>query len=230
MSDLDVLVRKLQAAATRLARLERSARRPKLHKKPDAFALARAVAKMPTPPPADYLAFLMAHDGWDLFWEGFTIAGVAGPAREEIAVSVREAVAALRSPEAFEPKRLFTRREEDNPKFVYLPNHIVFATNMSGRLALFDRRTRDADGDMQVALFAHSGGVYRRFESFRHFLSSALASTEARIAGKPEPPVRRDEDVFAERKAMLLALKALGDSRPPPPLAPKKAKGARKKK
>jgi hypothetical protein len=231
VSDLEALVRRLQAAATKLARIEK-APKPKLHKRPSPDALARTVARMATAPPASFLAFFMAHDGWERFWDGYTIAPTAGAARDDITKSVSEELSALGKPQALDPKRVFTRKEEENPRFVYLPNHVVFATNMNGRLALFDRRTRNDDGDMEIALFlsparvhaglrSHAGNVHRRFKSFTHFLEEALASTNARIAGRAEPPVRMDEGgVLAERSAMLAALQESVKSVPPPPPKP----------
>jgi hypothetical protein len=216
VSDLEALVKKVQAAATKLARAEKTPK-PKLHGKPAPDALARAVARMPLPPPAAFLSFLMQHDGWDGFWEGFTIAGVGGPARDDIEASVNAELSALGTPQALDPKRVFGRKEEENPRFVYLPNHIVFATNMNGRVALFDRRTRDEAGHMEVALWTLDGHVHHRFQSFTHFLEHALASTIAKIAGRPQPPVRMDEGgVLAERSAMLAVLQEAVKSVPPP--------------
>jgi len=71
-------------------------------------------------------------------------------------------------------KDKFARREQADPDFIYLPNHIIFATDFNGQLALFDRRTAGRDGEARVVLWAPDG-IVGRHPSFASFLRAALA-------------------------------------------------------
>jgi hypothetical protein len=196
MSRLDELIRELQELRAQLAELKSARRKPKLHRAPAGTPLAKAIKKMPVPPPPSYQTFLSKHNGWENFWDGLSILGVSGDfteeALEDIDVTVEEEVASLKKPPSGTKKKYYTQKEEEDPKVIFLPNHPIFATNMNGQIALFDRRTRDVDGNMEVVLWSSDGGTLERFSSFEALLEAALADTRKQInnLGNPGPESR----------------------------------------
>ena len=215
MPDVEDLVRDLERERARWAAVDKPRRAPKLHKAPPAAAVDKAVKAMPVPPPPSYVQFLKRHNGWENAWDGFDVLGVTGKhtdaAREDIAVSVKEETESLaKPPKGVDARELYTKKEDDNRDFVYLSNHVIFATNLNGRLGLFDRRTRGKDGEMEVALWSHSADVYERFPNFTAFLERALEDTRASIAAARNPKSGGapavDPAALAERRAMLAAM------------------------
>jgi hypothetical protein len=246
MAEVEDVVRDLERERARWAAVDKPSRAPKLHKAPPATAVDKAVKAMPVPPPPSYLQFLKRHNGWENAWDGFDLLGVTGKhtdaAREDIAVSVKEETEALaKPPKGVNARELYTKKEDDNRDFVYLPNHVIFATNLNGRLGLFDRRTRGRDGEMEVALWSHTADVYERFPSFVAFLERALDDTRERIAAARDPGAGGtpavDPAVLAERRAMLEAMNesiretwAAAAAEKPPAPAKRPAKKSRAKK
>ena len=109
-------------------------------------------------------------------------------ALDDIKVTVEEEVASLKKPPSGTKKKYYSQKEEEDPKVIFLPNHLIIATNMNGQIALFDRRTRDADGNMEVVLWSSDGGILERFPSFEAFLEAALADTRQQINNLGNPP------------------------------------------
>lgn len=211
MADLDELVTQIQTEAGRLAKLKGSLKKPKLHKPPSASALQRGIKEMKVPPPPSYEEFLRNHNGWENFWNGWSMVGLAGKhtkaAHGDIKVAVEEDVWAMsRAYKPGTPEHL-SKEEENNTKIIYLPNHIIFATDFNGQLALFDRRTRGRKGEMQVLIWSPDG-VNDRYSNFTTFLNAALADIKSQIkefeSGKSEIPEGKAGD--ADRTALYNAL------------------------
>lgn len=216
MSHLEDLVTQIQAEGEKLAKPGGTSRRPKLHGPPTAAALAKAVKRMPVSPPPSYHAFLSKHNGWEHFWSGFSIVGASGKhskaALEDIQITVEAEVDSLAEASAPDRDERYTSKEESDPNFIYLPNHLIFATDFNGQIALFDRRTRDSEGEMQVLLWSHDGDVYRRYVNFISFLESVLSEIRAEIEKIKHPPARAqmDEATLAQRRALLQAIRSAG--------------------
>src|SRR5262245_9248827 len=92
MSELDRVTVELQAMRLELARAKGMEPPPVLHGPPTMAALSAALSAMTLPPPPSYREFLERHNGWERFWNRFSIVGVEGPqverAREDITVSI----------------------------------------------------------------------------------------------------------------------------------------------
>ena len=238
MSRLDDVVAELERESDRLARAEKPRRVPTLHEAPAAAAVPRAVAAMPVAPPPSYREFLEKHNGWENAWDGFDIMGVEGKHtdrdREDIGVSVREEAWALsRLTKGVDPAAKYTADEEQKPTFVYLPNHLIFATDLNGRLGLFDRRTRRDDGEMEVLLWSHDSDIYHRFPGFVAFLEHALEDTRKRVAEaqRPAPVPAADPETLARRREMVELLgETIGEISERRAKAPKKRPARGKKK
>jgi len=187
MPELSEIVEEIQTASEQLAGRRASTRRPRLQGPPSTTALNKAVRAMPMPPPPSYLEFLRLHNGWEYFWSGFSIVGVSGAhtkaAQEDIKVSVDGEVFAQKLAYKADVKDKFARREQADPDFIYLPNHIIFATDFNGQLALFDRRTAGRDGEARVVLWAPDG-IVGRHPSFASFLRAALADLRKQLRSR----------------------------------------------
>src|SRR5262249_19518828 len=79
-----------------------------------------------------------------------------------------------------------TRREDGDRGFVFLPNHIVFATDHSGQLLVFDRRTARRDGEMEVVVWT-PGGIAERHVNFGALLAEALEQARTKLAELAPP-------------------------------------------
>jgi hypothetical protein len=184
MSELERLIRELQATSTELARARGVAEQPILHGPPAGPALSAAIEAMTLPPPPSYREFLEHHNGWERFWNRFNIVGVDGAhtvqAREDIAVSLDADVQAQQRSMPEEAARRFVDREARRPNFVHLPNHLIFATDLNGQLAFFDHRTRRDDGEMEVRLWSPAG-ITERHPSLIALLQSALGDASAQL-------------------------------------------------
>jgi hypothetical protein len=189
VSDLHRVVQDLQRISEQLADAEGRVTRPTLHGPPSAEAFTAALARLPMAPPPSYRAFLERHNGWQNFWNGFTIVGADGAhtfaALADIAIMVNEDVGALAR---LDPPDLpaMTRREDGDRGFVFLPNHIVFATDHAGQLLVFDRRTARRDGEMEVVVWT-PGGIAERHANFGALLTEALEQARTKLL-KLAPP------------------------------------------
>jgi hypothetical protein len=213
MTEVERLVKLLQDERVNLAKLDKDLDKPKLPKAPSAAALAKAVQAMPVPPPPPYHEFLSKHNGWERFWDHFDLVGVSGQQTEknleDITVSVREDVAALKPPRGADVRAWATQKEESDAEFLYLPNHLILGTDRNGQILLFDRRTRDADGNMEVVLWSHDGGIVERHPGFLELLEAALNDTRAKVKELDNPrPAAGDDAAAAKRKAFLAALRS----------------------
>jgi len=184
VSDLHRLVEDLQRVSEQLADAEGRHTRPTLHGAPSGVALTAALARLPMAAPPSFRAFLERHNGWQNFWNGFTIMGADGAhtfaALADIAIMVNEDVGALAR---IDPPDLtaMTRREDGDKGFVFLPNHIVFATDHAGQLLVFDRRTARRDGEMEVVVWT-PGGIAERHVNFGALLAEALEQARTELA------------------------------------------------
>jgi hypothetical protein len=189
VSDLHRLVEDLQRVSEQLADAEGRHTRPTLYGPPSGVALSAALARLPMAAPPSFRAFLERHNGWQNFWNGFTIVGADGAhtfaALADIAIMVNEDVGALAR---IDPPDLtaMTRREDGDKGFVFLPNHIVFATDHAGQLLVFDRRTARRDGEMEVVVWT-PGGIAERHVSFAALLSEALEQVRTKLARLAPP-------------------------------------------
>jgi hypothetical protein len=184
VSDLDRLVQDLQRVSEQLTAAQGKHSLPRLHGPPSAEALTAALARLPMAAPPSYRAFLERHNGWQNFWKGFTIVGADGAhtfsALADIAIMVNEDVGNLAR---LAPHDLpaMTRREDGDRGFVFLPNHIVFATDHSGQLLVFDRRTARRDGEMEVVVWT-PGGIAERHANFGALLAEAFEQAQTELA------------------------------------------------
>lgn len=184
MTPLEALIHELQTQSTTLASIRGTFEAPVLHGAPAASELSAAIRRMNLEPPPSYRQFLELHNGWERFWEGFSLVGVSGPhteqARADIEVTVAADVDAAQRSMPEEAARSFVDRERRDEDFAHLPNHLIFATDFNGQLGFFDHRTRRPDGEMEVRLWSPAG-ITERHQSLLAFLQAALADTTEQI-------------------------------------------------
>ena len=184
MSETLELIARIQERAEELA-TRTGRRKPVLHGKPANEALSSRLAAMPVSPPAAYTEFLGEHNGWENFWQNYSLIGAEGAhtdtALEDVAVTVDEDVWAQQKYFPDEAGDKYVGREDSDPDFIHLPNHPIVGTNFNGGLAIFDRRLGASDGQAGMLLWTPAG-VTDRYPSFVGFLEAVLASIERDLA------------------------------------------------
>jgi len=152
--------------------------------------------------PPSYRQFLRTHNGWEHFWGDVTLTGVSGAHTARFLKKVKEYEQYQRDEQLAGVLSKFSTSEiaaweAEDPRHLYLPNHLAFGTDFAGGLWLFDTRTSRRDGEMSAVFWTLGYGVRdsTRAETFGHFLEAALSA--ARLSLKD---LLDDEKSGAERK------------------------------
>ena len=165
--------------------------------------------------PPLYREFLRLHNGWERSWGDMTFIGVSGAHTQSVLKKVEEYVQFQRDEELAGVLNSFSDSEiaaweSRDPRNLYLPNHLGFATNFAGELWVFDSRTRRPNGEMSIVYWTLDYGAWeeRRHEDFGRFLawasSEADATLERLLDEEKKRAARRkpgQRDAKKERKA-----------------------------
>jgi cell wall assembly regulator SMI1 len=136
--------------------------------------------------PPSYKEFLRTHSGWEHFWGDFTLIGIGTPetqaAQDEIIENIKDQTSRLQrklSGDFAEAVLTWESKEERN---LYLANHLVIATDFSGKHWVYDTNSRRADGELRLVYWNISYGAQEPFFStFYEFLDCALSEATARL-------------------------------------------------
>jgi cell wall assembly regulator SMI1 len=149
--------------------------------------IARAEAQFGHRFPPSYRECVKLHSAWEHFWGDFTLIGTAPPATqkplEEIAENIEYQTSKLKNKfgDNFSPAAISTWESEE-PRNLYLANHLVIATNFRGFHWVFDTRTRRANDEMKLVYWNISYGAQEpTFERFQDFLDWAIGEVDFRL-------------------------------------------------
>jgi hypothetical protein len=158
--------------------------------------IAQAEARFGQTFPPSYREFLKLHSAWEHFWGDFTLIGTAPPAvqkaAEEIAENTEYQTSKLKTRlgESFSAAAL-SAWESEEPRNLYLANHLVIGTNFGGFQWAYDTRKRRADGEMKLVYWNISFGAQDpTFDTFHDFLDWAIGEVAFRtkhLKPKKEP-------------------------------------------
>jgi hypothetical protein len=128
--------------------------------------------------PPSYKMFLRLHSAWEHFWGDFTLVGTCPLAthakQEEIAENIEYQTEKLKRKfgENFSPETIKTWESEET-RNLFLANHIVIATDVSGAHWVFDTRKRGENQELKLTMWNISYGAqdptFNRFEDFIDF-------------------------------------------------------------
>ena len=158
-----------------------------LHAGASEAEIAQAETRFGHPFPPSYQEFLGLCSAWEHFWGDFTLVGTVPPAVESAQDEITENI-------EYQTKKLkakfgapvsesaVTSWQSEEPRNLYLANHLVIATNLSGFHWVYDTRTRDAKGEMKLVYWNISYGAQDpTFTNFQDFLSWAVSQVDFRL-------------------------------------------------
>lgn len=151
--------------------------------------------------PPSYKRFLKLHSAWEHFWGDFTLVGTCPPAthakQEEIAENVDYQTQKLKRKfgDGFSPEAIQAWESEES-RNLFLSNHIVIATDVSGAHWVFDTRTRRPDQELTLTMWNISYGAQDpTFHSFGDFIDFAIGEVDFRLENIKNPtPDTEQED------------------------------------
>lgn len=166
----------------------------------DDAAIKKISAELPFPLPPSYAEFLKLHDGCLNFWVKFSLLGTKGKPFEIMQAGIKDArnwqsqVVSEKEnldseqtiPEKITPE--LTKKYENSTYYskqrFYLPNHIVFGTNLGGEFYMFNENKKTLNDEYEVIHYTYSGGAYYRYNDFLDFLEKTLQGLEKRVKDK----------------------------------------------
>jgi len=136
--------------------------------------------------PPSYREFLRLQCGWQHCWGDHTFIGTARPgtkkAQEKIVGDVKWQIDFLREDSQEEWPAAAASWEAADESNLYLPHHLVIATDFRGALWVFDTRTRDATQEMKLTFWEKSYGAQDpTFKDFHEYLDFAIGEVEFRL-------------------------------------------------
>jgi cell wall assembly regulator SMI1 len=148
--------------------------------------IAQAEAQFGHKFPPSYKEFLRLHSGWEHFWGNHTLVGTARAAtqraQEKIAEYIKWQIDFLRKDSVEEWPAAAKAWEAADESNLYLPHHLVVATNFRGAAWAFDTRTRDANQEMKLTFWEMSYGAQDpAFNTFYEYLDFAIGEVEFRL-------------------------------------------------
>ena len=149
--------------------------------------IAQAEARFGHKFPPSYKEFLRLHSGWEHCWGNHTLIGTARAAtqraQEKIAEHRRWQIDVLRKRSVDESPAATKAWEAAAERNLYLPHHLVVATNFRGAAWVFDTRTRDAKQEMRLTYWEMSYGAQEEpvVQSFYEYLDFAIGEVEFRL-------------------------------------------------
>jgi SMI1/KNR4 family protein SUKH-1 len=170
--------------------------------------IARAEERFGHEFPPSYKQFLRFHSAWEHFWGDFNLVGT-GPsavqkALDEIAENVEYQTSKLKNKfgDSFSPQSI-TAWEAEEPRNLYLANHLVIGTNFGGFHWVYDARTRQPNGEMKLVYWNISYGAQDpTFTRFHDFLDWATGEVDFRLEPlKKKSPQAKQKDATREAKA-----------------------------
>ena len=154
--------------------------------------------------PPSYKEFLRHCSGWDHFWGGYTaLAGIYQPgtqkAHDEITKLVQHETQRLKERLGIEmtPAGIQAWQAKD-PTNLYPADHLILGVSYSGELWLFDARTRDAAGEMQIRHWTLDYGLQEEpiWNNIGEFLDYWVPEVDYRL----EVAEKRIKDKKAKKK------------------------------
>src|SRR5581483_10369894 len=118
--------------------------------------------------PPSYKRFLSQTDGWEHFWINFTLAGTGGAHSRRVEKEAKKIIAWQKErliEEGVKTPADIKRWEKEYKHQLYLPNHWIVGANFAGDLYVFDKRTRQPNGEMSLYYWNMAYGVSQMFHS-----------------------------------------------------------------
>jgi len=149
-------------------------------------AIGQLERKMGKPLPPSYREFLSITDGCEHFWADFSFTGTSGDHSKRVAEKIAEYIewqkekfiGKVGQPDASSVDTW----ERATSRNLYLERHLPIATTFGGELYVFDTRTRQSDGDMEIVFWDISFGAWedQRYANFGTLLEKMLAEVNER--------------------------------------------------
>ena len=137
--------------------------------------------------PPSYKEFLHLHSAWEHFWGDATIIGTCPSAtqkaQEDIAGNTEYQTTKLQKKlgDAFSAAAV-ANWESEEPRNLFLSNHLVIGTDFTGAHWVFDTRTRRSDGEMKLVFWDISYGAQDpMFDTFHDFLDWVIGEVAFRL-------------------------------------------------
>ncbi len=132
--------------------------------------------------PLEYQEFLMHHNGWRDFWNGYHLIGCFG-FEKEISYIKQQIWDSYQI--ACQDYQVNTNYNEEVRNWemrtvqYYLPQYFIFGTDMKNHLLFFNHHNISKEGLCEVILWHKDKGVIASFESFHHFIEYVSESVRS---------------------------------------------------